>query len=92
MDWKAWAKAAIIRAVKTMAEGLIVLIGTNQVNITSLNWGELLGVTATMGLVSLLTCIKGLPEVEMTPTVHYDDEVYAYDVNEVTESEGREHE
>ena len=84
---KEWLKAALVRTVKTMAEGLIVLIGTNQVNITSLNWGELLGVTATMGLVALLTCIKGLPEVEMTPTVHYDDEADFDDIHEVKESE-----
>ena len=82
-----WLKAAIIRAVKTMAEGLIILIGTNQVSITSLDWGHLLGVSATMGLVAFLSCIPGLPEVDTEQPVHYDDEVCADDVQEVKDDE-----
>ena len=63
-DWMAWLKAAGIRVVKTGAQTLITLIGTDMVSIVSLNWKQMLAVTATTMVLSALTSIAGLPEVD----------------------------
>ena len=61
--WTQWAKAAGIRAVKTVAETAISLIGADAINIVSLDWPNIVGVCATAGIVSILVSLKGLPEV-----------------------------
>lgn len=63
-DWPSWLKAAGIRVVKTGAQTLITLIGTEAVSIISLDWPQMLAVTATTMVLSLLTSIAGLPEVD----------------------------
>lgn len=63
MDMKAWTKAAIVRAIKTAAQTLAALIGTGQVGILSLDWSQMLSVTATAAVLSLLTSVAGIPEV-----------------------------
>lgn len=64
--WKEWMRAALIRAVKTFCQGLATLIGTDMVNIVELNWPQMIGVSATMALLSVLTSVAGLPEVDDT--------------------------
>lgn len=64
--WLNWAKAAVVRAIKTVAETAISLIGADMVNIVSLDWVNIAGVCATAGVLSILLSLKGLPEVEMT--------------------------
>lgn len=59
-----WLKAAGIRTVKTMAETAIALIGTNTVGITDVDWVGVLSACALSGVVTILTCIKGLPELK----------------------------
>ena len=49
--------AAAERAAKTMAQSLVALIGANAVAVTDLDWPQLLGVSATAALVSILTSI-----------------------------------
>lgn len=61
---KAWAKAAAIRALKTFCQGLVTLIGSDMINIVSIDWPTILGISATMAVVSILTSIAGLPEVK----------------------------
>lgn len=61
---KAWAAAALVRALKTTAQALVTLIGADMVSIVSLDWAQMLGVAATMAVVSLLTSIAGIPEVD----------------------------
>lgn len=63
-DWQSWLKAAGIRVVKTDAQTLITLIGTDMVSIIQLDWAQMLAVTATTMVLSLLTSIAGLPEVD----------------------------
>lgn len=62
---KQWLKAAGIRAIKTMAETAIGMIGTS-VFIEGINWLGVLSASAVSGIVSLLWSIKGLPEVKLT--------------------------
>ena len=59
-----WLKAAGIRSFKTMAETALALIGTNTIGITEVQWLGLLSACALSGVVTILTCIKGLPEVK----------------------------
>lgn len=63
-DWPSWIKAAGIRVVKTGAQTLIILIGTDMVSIIQLDWPQMLAVTATTMVLSALTSIAGLPEVD----------------------------
>ena len=62
--WMAWAKAALIRALKTAAQTLAALIGTGAVSIIELDWMQMLGVTATAAVLSVLTSLAGLPEID----------------------------
>lgn len=59
-----WLKAAGIRTVKTMAETAIALIGTNTMGITEIDWIGVLSACALSAVVTVLTCIKGLPELK----------------------------
>lgn len=62
--WKKWWKAAAVRAAKTAAQAVIVLTGTDAVNILSLDWVQIIGVAAGMAFVSIMTSVAGLPEVK----------------------------
>ncbi len=59
-----WLKAAGIRTIKTMAETAIAIIGTNAIGITDVEWLGLLSACALSGIVTILTCIRGLPEAK----------------------------
>ena len=60
-NWKSWAKAAGIRAVKTMAQTAIATIGTSAV-LGEVNWIAVASASALAGVLSLLTSVAGLPE------------------------------
>lgn len=62
-NWKKWMKAAGIRAVKTVAQTAVAMIPAT-VMITAVDWRTVLGTAALAGVVSLLTSLAGLPEVE----------------------------
>ena len=59
-----WLKAAGIRTVKTMAETAIAIIGTNTLGITDVDWLGVGSAVLLSGIVTILTCIKGLPELK----------------------------
>lgn len=58
-----WIKAAAIRAAKTVAQTAIATIGTTAM-ITEVNWLVVLSASALAGVLSLLTSLAGLPEVD----------------------------
>ena len=60
---KTWWKAAGIRAVKTMAQTAIAAIGASTM-ITETNWAVVGSATVMAGVLSILTSVAGLPEVE----------------------------
>lgn len=60
---KTWWKAAGIRAVKTMAQAAIATIGASTM-ITETNWVMVGSATVMAGLLSILTSVAGLPEVD----------------------------
>lgn len=59
-----WLKAAGVRTVKTMAETALAIIGTNTIGITEVDWVGVLSACALSGVITILTCIKGLPELK----------------------------
>lgn len=63
--WVKWAKAAIVRAIRTVCQTAVALIGTNAIGITEVNWVGVASGAALAGVVSLLTSLAGIPEVEM---------------------------
>lgn len=60
-NWKSWAKAAGIRAVKTMAQTAVATIGTSAV-LGEVNWIAVASASALAGVLSVLTSLAGLPE------------------------------
>lgn len=58
-----WWKAAGIRAIKTVAQTAIATIGTSMV-MSDVNWLQVLSASVLAGILSLLTSLAGLPEVE----------------------------
>ena len=60
-----WFKAAGIRTLKTMAETALAIIGTNVIGITDVDWLGVLSACALSGVITVLTCIKGLPEIKI---------------------------
>ena len=62
-DWKKWAKAAGIRAIKTVAQTAVATIGTAAA-LGSVDWRMVTSASALAGVLSLLTSVAGLPEVE----------------------------
>lgn len=61
---KAWWEAAGIRAMKTFAQAAIATIGTSSAMIHEVNWVMVGSSAALAALLSLLTSLAGLPEVE----------------------------
>lgn len=59
-----WMKAALIRAVKTMAQTAMGMI-TVGAALSEVNWLYVGSVSLTAGILSVLTSIAGLPEVEL---------------------------
>ena len=60
---KEWAKATIIRAIKTVAQTAVSMLTVGQA-LLDVNWVSVISVSATAGIISVLTSIAGLPEVE----------------------------
>ena len=58
----AWAKAAAIRALKTVAQTAAATIGTSAI-LSDVDWRVCLSAAVLAGILSLLTSVAGLPEV-----------------------------
>ena len=62
VDTKKWIKASAVRAVKTMAQTAVAIIGTSTV-IGDVNWVMVASASALSGIISILTSVAGIPEV-----------------------------
>ena len=60
---KKWMRAAAIRAVKTMAQTAVATIGASAV-LSAVDWPVVVSASVLAGVLSLLTSVAGLPEVE----------------------------
>ena len=63
VDTKKWIKASAVRAVKTMAQTAVAIIGTCTV-MGDVNWAMVASASALSGIISILTSVAGIPEVE----------------------------
>ena len=69
-NWKEWLRAAAIRAVKTFCQTALSMLTVGQAFIEG-NWVNVISVSGVAAVISVLTAVAGLPEV---------DEVQIYDL------------
>ena len=60
--WK-WLRAALVRALKTVAQTAVATIGT-AVMISEVDWRMVVSAALLAGALSLLTSVAGLPEAQ----------------------------
>ena len=63
-NFKKWAAAAAVRAVKTVAQCAIGMLTTDAVGIMDVDWIAVASACALAGIISLLTSTAGLPELK----------------------------
>ena len=66
-NWKSWLKAAGIRAIKTVAQAAVAMIGTSAV-LQDVNWQMVISAAILSGILYLLTSVAGLPELSTAET------------------------
>ena len=57
-----WVNAAAVRAIRTMAQTAVSLLGTGAVGILNVDWVAIISASALAGIISILTSLTGLPE------------------------------
>lgn len=63
-EYKAWAKAALIRAIRTFAEAALAYIGTGALVLGDVNWIAVLSAGGFGFVTAILLALTGLPEVK----------------------------
>ena len=64
INWKKWAYAALIRAIRTFAEAALAYIGPGKIVLGEVNWLAALSAGALGFIMAWLLALAGLPEVE----------------------------
>lgn len=72
VNWKEWAKAALVRAIRTFAEAALAYIGTGAVVLGDVNWLAALSAGSFGFVTAILLALTGLPEVK-PPDEHVED-------------------
>lgn len=62
VDTIQWIRAAVVRAVRTMAQTFVATIGTAAV-MGDVNWPMVASASVLSGILSLATSVAGIPEV-----------------------------
>jgi len=60
---KQWVKAALIRALKTVAQTAVSMLTVGQY-FTDVDWLGIASISLVAGIISILTSLAGLPEVD----------------------------
>ena len=63
-NFKVWLRRALVRAIKTFAQTALAMIPAG-VAINEVSWLTVLGTSALAAILSILTSVAGLPEVDM---------------------------
>jgi len=63
-NWREWAKAAGIRAIRTFAEAMLAYIGTGALVLGDVNWLAALSAGGLGAVTAVLLALAGLPEAE----------------------------
>lgn len=63
VDTREWAKAAGVRAVKTMAQTFVATVGTAAV-LSAVDWKVVVSASILSGILSIANSVAGIPEVE----------------------------
>ena len=63
-NWKTWAKAALVRAIRTFAEAMLAYIGTGTLVLGDVNWVAALSAGGFGFITAVLLALNGLPEAE----------------------------
>ena len=76
-DWKEWALAALVRAIKTFAQtfGAMITVGAA---FSEIDWLRALSVSGVAFVLSILTSLGGLPEVKEQKPPDDDDDYGDY--------------
>lgn len=64
-----WAKAAVIRAIRTFAESMLAYIGTGALVLKDVNWLAALSAGALGFVIAILLALTGLPEVDTEDSI-----------------------
>lgn len=64
INWKEWARAAGIRAIRTFGEAALSYIGTGAILMADVNWIGVLSAGALGAIISIFLALAGLPEVK----------------------------
>ena len=70
-NWTEWAKAALIRAIRTFAEAMLAYIGTGALVLGDVNWLAALSAGGFGFVTAILLALTGLPEVK--PPIEKDE-------------------
>lgn len=68
-DWKTWAKAAAVRAVKTLAQAFLGGLAVGMA-LSDIDWKHLISVAVVAAIISILTSLAGLPEVDKKEIIY----------------------
>lgn len=60
---KKWVKASLVRAIKTVSQTAIATIGTSAI-LSDVDWKIVISASILSGVLSVLTSLAGLPEVD----------------------------
>lgn len=71
---RTWARAALIRAIRTWAQAFVALVPTTAVVIHDVNWMVCLSGATLAAILSLITALAGLPEVDNAQDFERDDD------------------
>ena len=63
-NWKEWAKAALIRAIRTFAQAMLAYVGSEALLLGDVNWIAALSAGGLGFVLAILMALAGLPEVK----------------------------
>jgi hypothetical protein len=85
-NFKVWLKRALVRAIKTFAQTALAMIPAG-VAINEVSWLTVLGTSALAAILSILTSVAGLPEVDMEEELIERDEAEEVQLEPIPETE-----